>query len=96
MASFEPFLGQFSRLSAIFPLFPGGAKSHFSAIFFPFRAGGPIWGLYRAIGIASFDAKLGIKTSVGSQLCFWHLVLVLPVLPFLVLGNFPCEELLVF
>ena len=30
-------------------LFPGGAKIHFSAIFFPFRAGGPIWGLYRLI-----------------------------------------------
>ena len=36
-----------------FPLFPGGAKVHFSAIFFSFRAGGPIWGLYRAIGIAT-------------------------------------------
>ena len=42
-----PFLGHF------FPLFPGRSKIHFSAIFFPFRAGGPIWGLYRAIGIAS-------------------------------------------
>ena len=35
------------------PLFPDGANIHSSAIFFPFRAGGPIWGLYRAIGIAS-------------------------------------------
>ena len=40
---------------AIFPFFscfPGGAKIHFLAIFFPFRAGGPKWGLYQAITIA--------------------------------------------
>ena len=43
----------FSHFLAIFPLLPGGAKIHFLAIFFPFRAGGPIWGLYRAIGIAT-------------------------------------------
>ena len=42
-------------LTPFLPLFPGGAKIHFSAIFFPnYRAGGPIiWGLYRAIGIAN-------------------------------------------
>ena len=47
----------FSHFSAIFQPFPGEAKTHFSAIFFPFRAGGPIWGLYRAIGIASRAEK---------------------------------------
>ena len=44
--------GHFPILRPFFPLFPAGAKIHFLSIFFPFRAGGPIWGLYRAIGIA--------------------------------------------
>ena len=51
MAIFDPFLGPFSHFSAIFP-----QGLHFSAIFSPFRAGGPIWGLYRAIGIANLSA----------------------------------------
>ena len=57
----RPKIGQkwpFSIFQPFFPLFPGGAKIHFSAIFFPFRAGGPTWGLYRAIGIASKGHKL--------------------------------------
>ena len=32
--------------------FPGGAEIHFSAIVFPFRAGGPQWGLYQVSGQA--------------------------------------------
>ena len=53
MAIFDPFLGQFSHFSAIFsPFSRWGLFVHFLSIFFPFRAGGPIWGLYRAIGIA--------------------------------------------
>ena len=51
-----PFLTHFS-ISPIFrPFFshfPGGAKILFSAIFFPFRAGGPKWGLYEATRIAN-------------------------------------------
>ena len=42
------------------PIFP-----FFSAIFFPFRAGGPIWGLYRAIGVLIIDL-----TSVTPQNSF--------------------------
>ena len=41
---FRPFFSLFSRY---------GQNPYFSAIFFPFRAGSPISGLYRAIGIAS-------------------------------------------
>ena len=51
-----------------FCFFPGVAKIHFSAIFFPFRAGGPILGLYRAIGIASQEAA-GLCEDI------WHLCL---------------------
>ena len=46
-----PFFGRF------FPFFPGGAEIHVSAIFPPFRAGGPIWGLYRAIGTAKHELE---------------------------------------
>ena len=42
------FWANFPIFPPFFPLFPGGVKIHFSAIFFPNRAGG----LYRAIGIA--------------------------------------------
>ena len=50
--------------SAIFSLFCGGVKIHFLAIFSPFRAGGPIWGLYRATGIA----MLGTKTQPNEKI----------------------------
>ena len=57
----------FSQFSPFFPLFPGGAKIHFSATFFPFfPAGGPIWGLYRAIGIAKLcpsSTEMGARRS---------------------------------
>ena len=43
---FSHFLGHFS------PFFPVGPKSIFRP-FFPFQAGGPKWGLYKAIGIAT-------------------------------------------
>ena len=56
----------FSHFSAIFP---GGAKIHFSAIFFPFRAGGPIWGLYRAIGIARQGQHSTTKTPRSYPCC---------------------------
>ena len=49
------FWANFPIFRPFFPLFPGGAKIDFSTIFFPFRAGGPIWGLYRAIGIAILE-----------------------------------------
>ena len=42
-----PFFGHFSPFFLVC-----GAKIHFSAILSPFRAGGPSWCLYRAIGIA--------------------------------------------
>ena len=62
-----PFFGH------LFPLFPGGAKIHFSANFFPFRAGGPIWGLYRAIGIAIFELKKCTVSGLKRQFDKWHL-----------------------
>ena len=42
--------GHFPIFRPFFQIFSGGAKIHFLAIFFAYRAGGPIWGLYRAIG----------------------------------------------
>ena len=51
---FYPFFANFSIFRPLFSHFPGAAKIHFSAIFFPFpfQAGGPTWGLYQAIRIA--------------------------------------------
>ena len=43
---FCPFFGHFSPFSR-------WGQNPFFGHFFPFRAGGPIWGLYRAIGIAN-------------------------------------------
>ena len=72
MATFDPFLGQFSHFSAIFPPFPGGAKIHFSAISFPFRAGGPIWGLHKAIGIASQAKRTSRFCLKRALVCLSH------------------------
>ena len=48
------------------PFFPSGAKIHFSAIFFPFRASGPKWGLYRAI---TTDVTITKETSNYKKIC---------------------------
>ena len=61
MAIFDPFLGQFSNFSAIFPPFSRWGQDPFSGFLLPFRAGGPIWGLYRAIGIATPGDSLLIR-----------------------------------
>ena len=60
--------GPIFHFSAIFHPFSGGAKIHFSAIF-PFRAGGPIWGLYWAIGIANVVNLWGPDSTNFSELC---------------------------
>ena len=39
------------------------AKIHFSAVFSPFPAGGPIWGQNRAIGISVSYMKLCFRNS---------------------------------
>ena len=49
---FYPVLGQI-HFSAIFCPFSRWGQNPFFGHFLPFRAGGPIWGLYRAIGIAT-------------------------------------------
>ena len=48
--------------------FPVGPKSIFRPFFSPFRAGGPIWGLYRAIGIASLVSS---SRFFPSDCCIW-------------------------
>ena len=56
LAIFDAFLGQFSHFSAIFsPLSQWGQNPFFGHFFSPFRAGGLIWGLHRAIGIATLE-----------------------------------------
>ena len=57
IAIFDPFLGQFSHFSAIFSPFSRFGQNPFFCHFFPFRAGGPIWGLYRAIRIATVGTR---------------------------------------
>ena len=51
--------GHFPVFRPFFPFFSGGAKIHSLAVFFPFRAVGPSWGLYRAIGIAREILAIG-------------------------------------
>ena len=78
MGIFDPFWGNLPIFRPFFPLFLGGAKIHFSAIFFPFRAGGPIctgqsgsqvWGLNHLNWLVSFvlsgDFSIAIPESSG-------------------------------
>ena len=63
-----PFFGHFS------PVFPGGARIHFSAIFSPFRAGGNCSG---ALKSTSDFARLKCNVQRwGLDLCFALLVAV--------------------
>ena len=50
IAIIDPFLGHFSHFSAIFSPSSRWGQNPFFGHFFPIS--GPIWGLYRAIGIA--------------------------------------------
>ena len=71
MGKLPHFGASFPIFWPFFPHFPGGAKIHFSAIFSPFRAGGPIWGQNRAIGIASLGIK---KESVKNWGGWWVVI----------------------
>ena len=65
-----PKMGQqwpFSHFSANFSPFFGGARIHFLAVFLPLsRSGGPISGLYRAIGIANLGGSFGPEKKISS------------------------------